>query len=321
MKSSGLPAVVNHSIFEKATQFDRMNHPYGYYHVAGSQYRVTPYGTPVAPVPTYTFQPMPMYRQQYPVYDQQVPQMPPTEQKHPEDLRGSIRAFVDCLEHSPEHTQAITVLSERFAIKRRRLYDVINVFESVGACKKSGLDAVKWLGLENMKQTLKVLRRERRIDDKSVTLEELFPAPCCIGISNLTASFLLLFAAIKTNRVDLRFVSQFFSHGTARYKTTLCKLYQICYILSAIGVTKRTAHVCEVILNDEYCDPDALKYGVDKDTEPKAPESAISIKALLNKADASSSDGDTQWLDLRRKALESCYIENVTGLQDFEPLG
>ena len=247
--------------------------------------------------------------------------MPQPEQKNPEDLRGSIKAFVECLEQAPEHTQAITVLSNRFAIKRRRLYDVINVFESVGACRKSGLDAVKWLGLENMKQTLKSLRKDRRIDDKSVPLEELFPAPCCIGISNLTASFLLLFAAIKTNRVDLRFVSQFFSHGTARYKTTLCKLYQICYILGAIGVTKRTSHVCEVILNDDYCDPDALKYGEGKDNERKGAESAMSISALLNKSEAGQAAATEDWLEARRKALESCYIENVTGLQDFEPLG
>ena len=287
------------------------------------QFGMAPSASSIRPVSMYAFQPVPVYPHTYAMYEAKMQSQPPCEPKGPEDLRESIRAFVDCLEKAPEHTQAITVLSNRFGIKRRRLYDVINVFESVGACRKSGLDAVKWLGLDNMKEALRELRKQRGIDDTSISLEELFPPPCCVGISNLTMSFLLLFSAVKTNRLDLRFVSQFFSHGTTRYKTTLCKLYQICYILGAIGVTKRTAHVCEVILSDEYCDPDALRYGEEQGKDNSVPENAMSIRALLNKAgnkdDSKETSGD--WLEARRKALESCYVENVTGMQDIEIKG
>ena len=240
-----------------------------------------------------------------PGYQNNVPaQGNAQEVKAPDALRNSIQLVVRFLENSGGIPQAITLLSARFMIKRRRLYDVINVFESIGACQKSGLDSVKWLGLENMKETFRVMRKQRGIDNPAIPLEELFPAPYCVGISNLTASLLLLFAALKTNRLDLRYVSQFFSHGTARYKTTLCKLYQICYILGAIGVTRRTLQVCEVVLNDEFCDPDVEKGG---SGEKKGPEHVMSISALLNK-DKECSD----WLAARRKRLRSSCIENAT---------
>ena len=283
--------------------------------LGGPAIQIPPFLPQPQPHPFYVFQPVQPLRPPYTAPDATPAPTPAPDSKVADDLRVSIRAFVECLEQVPEHTRPITLLSNRFGIKRRRLYDVINVFESVGACRKSGLDTVKWLGLDNMKETLKVLRKERHIDDPTIPLEQLFPAPCCVGISNLTTSFLLLFGAIKTNRVDLRFVSQFFSHGTARYKTTLCKLYQICYILGAIGVTKRTAQVCEVILSDEYCDPDARRYGDGtQDQGGKAtPETSMSITALLNNSDGHKRAED--WLEARRKALESCYIENVSGMQ------
>lgn len=260
----------------------------------------------------------------YPVYSTCEPpvipftQKPEQEEKPTDDLRQAIQSFVACLECAPDQTQAITSLSNRFNIKRRRLYDVINVLESIGACRKNGLDAVTWLGIGNMKATMQDLRRSRDIDNTEMTLEELFPAQTCIGISHLTISFLLLFGAVRTNRLDLRFVSQFFSHGMNRYKTTLCKLYQICYILCAIGVTKKTAQVCEVVLSEEYCD-DGVKEIIRKKERETGSPSVMSIASLLNNSTKPNENKDNmEWLVARRKALQSCYIENVTDVHTFD---
>lgn len=293
--------------------------PQGYVH---QQYPYVQYQTPQMPV-VHNVQIYGGYPVEhcYPPYQVCEPRMMPVPQrKEPEvktqdDLRQGIQAFVSCLEHSPDQTQAITSLSNRFGIKRRRLYDVINVLESIGVCRKNGLDAVKWLGLSNMKATMQELRRSRNIDNTSLSLEELFPSQSCIGISHLTISFLLLFSAVRTNRLDLRFVSQFFSHGMNRYKTTLCKLYQICYILCAIGVTTRTAQVCEVVLNEEYCD-NGVK-GIAKKKQPEI--SVMSITSLLNNpTETKPKKDDLAWLAARRKALQSCCIENVTDMQTFD---
>jgi hypothetical protein len=68
----------------------------------------------------------------------------------------------------------------------------------------------------------------------------------------LTVSFLLLFAAIRVEVLDLRKVSAFFSRDIGRYKTTLCKLYQIALILGALDVTERHCNVCEIKLLAPY---------------------------------------------------------------------
>lgn len=285
--------------------------------------------------------------------------------KQSDDLRSSIQIFVKTLESSYKNkknqtdnsssgtdnsdadygAQQISTLSSRFAIKRRRLYDVINVFEAIGCCEKSGLDAVRWVGKENIIVNLRSLKIQRGVHDRRKHLDDLFPVPCCVGISNLSISFLLLFFALQQDRVDLRYASQFFSRTTARYKTTLCKLYQICYILGSIGVTSRTAQVCEVILNKPYFDEEVLpplddfdhdekRNSNDKDdpnslykhrkrghnlttttkqTTSKSPPVLklidMSINSLLNHKE--DDINDNQYIYDRRKELEDCYSEFI----------
>lgn len=284
-----------------------------------------------------------------------------------DDLRSSIQIFVKTLENSSKNrksqssdnnstsgfdnnednedfgAQQISTLSKRFSIKRRRLYDVINVFEAIGCCEKSGLDSVRWVGKENIISNLRSLKLQRGVHDRKKRLDDLFPVPCCVGISNLSISFLLLFFALQQNKVDLRYASQFFSRTTARYKTTLCKLYQICYILGSIGVTSRTAQVCEVILNKPYYDEDVLPPEEDGDYEKnlsdnddsnsknkhkkkghnqiltskssilKSSTSPIklidmSINSLLNHKEDMYSN---QYIYDRRKELSECYSEFI----------
>ena len=239
--------------------------------------------------------------------------------KQNDDLRASIQVFVKSLESTKDNTQTISTLSSRFTIKRRRLYDVINVFEAIGCCEKSGLDSVKWVGRDNIVINLQNLKEKRDIDNRNKKLEDLFPIPCCVGISNLTISFLLLFFAMKIDRIDLRYVSHFFSRNTTRYKTTLCKLYQICYILGSIGVTSRTSQVCEVILNKPYFsgdipDIDESKYEqekqeniVKKNTQQNS--QPLSIGSLLNHQTAPVDENDQSYVFERRRELKNCYVE------------
>ena len=231
------------------------------------------------------------------------------------------------------------------------MYDVINVFEAIGCCEKSGLDAVKWVGKENIISNLSSLKTQRGVHDRRKRLDDLFPVPCCVGISNLSISFLLLFFALQQDRVDLRYASQFFSRTTARYKTTLCKLYQICYILGSIGVTSRTAQVCEVILNKPYFDEEVLpplneydqdgkRSSSDKEDSKslskhrkrshnlniitKTPNTKnpsiikpidMSINSLLN-----HKEDDDQYIYDRRKELEDCYSEFIKKNDESLPL-
>ena len=238
--------------------------------------------------------------------------------KPQDDLKTSILQLVSEFETNPENSKAITVLCTRYNIKRRRLYDVINVFASVGCCQKSSLDQIYWKGTDKILPELKKLRQERQIDDPTKTLDDLFPLNSCIGISNLTICFLLMFYALKSNKIDIRFVAQFLSRDTGRYKTTLCKLYQISYILNTINITTRSEQVCEVLMNPPYITPDDIIEG-----EPPPKETFMNIDSLLNRPvnqtqqnqqshnQHNSSIPADHYAFKRREEIKECFIKNV----------
>ena len=232
----------------------------------------------------------------------------PARPKPQDDLKTSIIQLVREFETNPENSKAITLLSTRFNIKRRRLYDVINVFSSIGCCQKSSLDQIFWKGTDKILPELTRLRIEKKIDDPNKTLADLFPLNSCIGISNLTICFLLMFYALKSNKVDIRFVGQFLSRETGRYKTTLCKLYQISYILSTIGVTTRSEQVCEVIMNPPFISEVDIYKG-----EPPPKQNFMDIESLLNRpVNTPNHSQQTEHYALqRREEIKECFIQNV----------
>jgi len=224
-------------------------------------------------------------------------------EKSNDDLKISIQTLVKEFENNPQSTHAITSLSTRYGIKRRRLYDVVNVLTSIGCCQKTCLDNVSWLGKSHIMSEINRLRMLKQIDNQGKTLSELFPVDGCIGISNLTICFMLMFFAQQTNKIDLRFVGQFFSRNTGRYKTTLCKLYQICYILSALGITSRTQTVCEVVINPPYYQEDIASPPENQHEEP-----FLSITSLLSRPRDKSIPS---FILNRRKEMHDCFVHSV----------
>ena len=189
-----------------------------------------------------------------------------------DELKTCIQNLVRYLDNSQTPTFGIASLSRQFKIKRRRLYDILNVFEAIGFCHKTDLDKLEWKGRDNLESAIRAISADPMIYNPSSKLADIFPCPCSVGVSSLAICFLKMFFALSTNRIDLRPVSQFLSRDTMRYRTTLCKMYQIAYILTAIDVTSRTTQVCVVALNSPYSD--AIQ-------EP-APPDPTSLLLLLN---------------------------------------
>ena len=190
-----------------------------------------------------------------------------------DELRTCIQNLVRFLDESDATVFAISSLSRQFKIKRRRLYDIINIFEAIGFCKKTDLDTLVWTGRQNLEEVIREIGSDPIIYNPSYKLEDIFPCPCSVGVSSLATCFLKMFFALSTSFVDLRLVSQFLSRDTMRYRTTLCKMYQIAYVLTAIDVTSRTAQVGIVALNKPYSD--AIQQGCDPDP--------TSLLSLLNR--------------------------------------
>jgi hypothetical protein len=150
------------------------------------------------------------------------------------------------LDRDPVRVHDIAQIHQKYQIKRRRFYDVINVFLALGCATRAGIDELEWHGRSRIFKELRAEKARLTVDDYTIPLSRLFPSDASIGLTVLTTSFLLLFSALRIEILDLRKVSAFFSRENGRYKSTLCKLYQIALILGALGLTERTENPCEV---------------------------------------------------------------------------
>jgi hypothetical protein len=174
-----------------------------------------------------------------------LPQRPAKPQQN-NAFTTSIQALVNDLEHDPNRLRSIPYFCRRFQVKRRRLYDVINVFTAIGCASRDSVHEIRWHGRSRCPDFLKQESGRLEIHNLDKTLGEIFPPENCVSLPSLTLSFVLLFGALNMDLLDLREVSAFFSRDTGRYKSTLCKLYQVAIILGALGIIQRTENACEV---------------------------------------------------------------------------
>jgi hypothetical protein len=192
---------------------------------------------------------------------------------------------MDC---HPGDTYDLAMVHAKYQIQRRRLYDIVNVWIALGYATRERAHELIWHGQAALTPHLRDAMRRIGIDDDAVPLLSLFPADQCICLTSLTQSFLLLFAALRIETIDLRRASALFSRGTPRYRSTLCKLYQIVAILGSLGIIEKTENPCEVSLCSQFAE-----LLVSRD------ESPFSIANLLNHPEAG-----TDSVQARRREFE-----------------
>lgn len=178
--------------------------------------------------------------------------VPITFPKGVDSFRASIIMFVETLEMEPKQNYTISQLCTRFAFQRRRFYDVVNVLEAAGCCQKTNFDCFTWLGLANVKPHLAQLIRDHELTTSKNDMEELFPTSESITIANLAYQFLLAFLALDKKLLDIKQIALFLSRNNSRFKTTLCKLYQISHILEVVGIIEKTITPGEVLLAERF---------------------------------------------------------------------
>jgi hypothetical protein len=107
-------------------------------------------------------------------------------------------------------------------------------------------EEIVWFGRGEIMAKLQREKEGLGISNAEVGMSALFPPENSVGLTSLTIAFLMLFPALGTYKIDLRDASSFFARSTTKYKTVLCKLYQIAVILGALGLTNKTQNMCEV---------------------------------------------------------------------------
>ena len=167
-------------------------------------------------------------------------------------FQDSISKFIDYVTENKEENHRILNICNQFNFQRRRFYDVLNILEALGICHKLNTDTFSWLGFEKITTTITNKIQEKGIMNPNIGLEIIFPMEEKILISKLTINFILCFVAIQEQCLSLQAVAQYLSRNNNRFKTTLCKLYQIVYILVLIGVIEKRSVPSEVALTDKY---------------------------------------------------------------------
>ena len=168
-----------------------------------------------------------------------------SEAKNQDSFKLSIYNFVTFADMHSYCTFTMTYLCEKFGFQKRRLYDVINVFEAIGMCKKTTVDTVLWIG------RFAIASKINKMKDKcqSASQDLIVSNEKCISISHLTTALINSFIINNSQIVDLKTVASLFSQGNNRFKTTLCKLYQISHILEAAKIVCKTESPGKIALS------------------------------------------------------------------------
>jgi hypothetical protein len=218
------------------------------------------------------------------------------------DLRHQIACLITELDHHACEPVDVASLTTRFSIKARRLYDFINILSAIGCCRKSGLGHLIWVGRHQIPAYVANLSITMDIENAEKTLCDLFPVSDCVGMANLTLRFMLMFRAIRVNQLDLRFVGNLFTRKTSRYKSTLCKLYQIAFVLCAAGICIRTSQACQVVPTPGYIDFPVVEPEKVVEADPRQ------IVSLLNRT---SGHDLTDCVFRRRKEIHAVFLASA----------
>ncbi|EAX86640.1 hypothetical protein TVAG_025440 [Trichomonas vaginalis G3] len=191
-----------------------------------------------------------------------------------DDFKTSIQSLIDTLEIRSKQIYSIQSLSSKFHFHKRRLYDVLNVYESIGICKKLSVDSLLWLGFSNIHPTVNSIAIQNHVFDSDFNMDDLALSDPCITIALLTQRFLLLFTTLNSHSLDIKQCAKYLSMKNDKYKTTLCKLYQITYILESSNIISKSQKPGEVVLSKQYF--------VEEATEEPSPIDIFSVQSLLN---------------------------------------
>ena len=198
--------------------------------------------------------------------------------EHSENFSMLIQNFIKFAESKPSQSYSITSICEKIGFQRRRFYDVINVLEVAGCCKRINVDTITWFGRSNIRLTMQELVRISGAS-MNMSLSKILPSEKVISIAHLTQIYLLTFSALNKKQLDIRATAQYISRENGRFKTTLCKLYQITHILCSADILIKSDVPSIVSIHDEYfvsCVPNAQK----QESSKRIPET-LKIENLL----------------------------------------
>ena len=154
--------------------------------------------------------------------------LPGTEQQS-----ASIRALIQICSDTKDSYIDCQSLAETVGINKRRFYDILNVFETMGCVKKLTPTMIKWHGFQSFQEMIMKKAASLHLWDRQLTLSELIPSTDTCTICSLTINVFLLFIAMNTKVLNLKDICLFTIRDHGKFQSIMCKLYQLTHILCA----------------------------------------------------------------------------------------
>ena len=172
----------------------------------------------------------------------------------------SLKNFYNLCETSRKNHFEISKLISKLGFKKRRFYDVINVFETLGICCKLSSNLIEWKGIDYAFQSIEQIALDHGVFNADNTLGDIVENDDSIAISTLTECLINCFLALQKQNLDIKEISNFIARNTGREKTVLCKLYQIVQILQVLGIITKTDIRSQFRMNNKYFSINTLRY-------------------------------------------------------------
>jgi hypothetical protein len=169
-------------------------------------------------------------------------------------FKKAIEIFVRNLEvHGPAEYSISRLLID-YEFQRRRFYDVMSVLSAVGCCSRVSSSSLRWLGRAHVPAALVRLQRNAGADSPDATLNEIIGVGPFASISELTVALVLCLLVLRMSSLCIKRASRFLTRGK-RWKSTLCKVYQIAHILEAAEIMERSGDGGNVGLAPPFFNP------------------------------------------------------------------
>lgn len=198
---------------------------------------------------------------------------PPKKQNHTK-LTDSIHLFLDFAEKQTSRSFPLTSVYHIFNENRRRIYDIVNVLEAIGYCKRYGSVNIEWKGRSSVIDTIREIQKQNSVIQPDVPLNTMLPHDY-VGLGQLTTAIIIIFHALQTRTLNIKDLAFYLSRKSSSYKTILCKIYQVFHILESIGFVEREGKKGNISLVSDFYNPLPLNGGTTYDP--------TSLIALLNR--------------------------------------
>lgn len=163
-----------------------------------------------------------------------------------DNFRQMIIDFVDYAEKSEKNVHSMTNICHMFNFQKRRLYDVLNVLDVVGAAQKTSVDTFEWLYFQNVGLKIAGIKKDAFKNLKDNVIENAFPNDQCFSMSKLTFLFLNILITSPKRSINLKSEVVKFTKNRKKIKSILCKLYQISHILESAGILSKASNPSEI---------------------------------------------------------------------------